>query len=184
MTVSLHHIVIDTHDLPRLARFWSQVLGWRILSEREREVVIGTDVDAAAGICLMPAGDEKSVKNRVHVNLNPGGGRPARRPGSRDQAHPCPRCPACGHRANGRRVVDRAGRSGRQRVLHPPTEADADRLSCCEDPLAAAIILWRTGRCRGDRPPRTPNCPPLSVARTSLSRWQGASADAAFGVDG
>jgi catechol-2,3-dioxygenase len=42
MTVSLHHIVIDAHDLPRLARFWSQVLGWKILSEREREVVIGT----------------------------------------------------------------------------------------------------------------------------------------------
>jgi predicted enzyme related to lactoylglutathione lyase len=73
MTVSLHHIVIDAHDLPRLARFWSQVLGWKILSEREREVVIGTDVNAAVGICLMPAGDEKSVKNRVHLDLNPGG---------------------------------------------------------------------------------------------------------------
>jgi len=73
VTVTLHHIVIDAHDLPRLARFWSQVLGWRILSEREREVVIGTDVDASVGICLMPAGDEKSVKNRVHLDLNPGG---------------------------------------------------------------------------------------------------------------
>ena len=71
MTVSLHHIVIDAHDLPGLARFWSQVLGWKILSEREREVVIGTDVDAPVGIFL-PAGDEKSVKNRVHLDLNPG----------------------------------------------------------------------------------------------------------------
>jgi predicted enzyme related to lactoylglutathione lyase len=73
MTVSLHHIVIDAHDLPGLARFWSRVLGWQILSEREREVVIGTDVDAPVGICLMPAGEEKSVKNRVHLDLNPGG---------------------------------------------------------------------------------------------------------------
>jgi predicted enzyme related to lactoylglutathione lyase len=73
MTVSLHHIVIDAHDLPGLARFWSQVLGWQILSEREREVVIGTGVDAPVGICLMPAGEEKSVKNRVHLDLNPGG---------------------------------------------------------------------------------------------------------------
>ena len=73
MTVSLHHIVIDAHDLPRLARFWSQVLDWKILSQREREIVTGTDTDAAVGICLMPASDEKSVKNRVHLDLNPGG---------------------------------------------------------------------------------------------------------------
>jgi predicted enzyme related to lactoylglutathione lyase len=73
MTVSLHHIVIDAHDLARLARFWSEVLGWKILSEREQEVVIGPDVDAAVGICLMPAGEEKSAKNRVHLDLNPGG---------------------------------------------------------------------------------------------------------------
>ena len=34
MGVAVHHIVIDAHDLPALARFWSQVLDWRILSER------------------------------------------------------------------------------------------------------------------------------------------------------
>src|SRR5215207_6105515 len=50
--VSLHHIVIDAHDLPALARFWGQVLGWRILSEREREVVIGADEGASVGICF------------------------------------------------------------------------------------------------------------------------------------
>ena len=40
MAVSLHHVVIDAHDLPALARFWAQVLGWRILSEQEREAEI------------------------------------------------------------------------------------------------------------------------------------------------
>jgi catechol-2,3-dioxygenase len=43
MAVSLHHVVIDAHDLPVMARFWAQVLGWRTLSERDREVVIGAD---------------------------------------------------------------------------------------------------------------------------------------------
>jgi predicted enzyme related to lactoylglutathione lyase len=28
MPVRLHHIVLDAHDLPRLARFWTQALGW------------------------------------------------------------------------------------------------------------------------------------------------------------
>jgi predicted enzyme related to lactoylglutathione lyase len=72
MTVSLHHIVIDSHDLPRMARFWTQVLGWKVLSEREREIVIGTDEHADVGICFMPVSDEKTVKNRVHLDLNPG----------------------------------------------------------------------------------------------------------------
>ncbi len=72
MPLSLHHVVIDAHDLPGLARFWSQALDWKILSEREREVVIGPADDAAVGICFMPSPDQKSVKNRVHLDLNPG----------------------------------------------------------------------------------------------------------------
>ena len=69
MPVRLHHVVIDAHDLPGLARFWSQALGWKILSEREREVVIGPDETAPVGICFMPVTDVKTVKNRVHLDL-------------------------------------------------------------------------------------------------------------------
>jgi predicted enzyme related to lactoylglutathione lyase len=69
MPASLHHIVIDAHDLPRLARFWADVLAWRILSERDREVVIGPDVTAPVGICFMPVTEPKLVKNRVHLDL-------------------------------------------------------------------------------------------------------------------
>lgn len=69
MPVSLHHIVIDAHDLPALARFWVGALRWRILSEREREVVIGPDENAPVGICFMPVTDRKAVKNRLHLDL-------------------------------------------------------------------------------------------------------------------
>jgi predicted enzyme related to lactoylglutathione lyase len=65
----LHHIVIDTHDLPALARFWAAVLGWQILSERDNEVVVGPEMTAAVGLCFMPVADEKAVKNRVHLDL-------------------------------------------------------------------------------------------------------------------
>jgi predicted enzyme related to lactoylglutathione lyase len=71
MALSLHHIVIDARDLPALARFWAQVLDWRILSEREGEIVIGADVTASVGICFMPVTDKKTVKNRVHLDLGP-----------------------------------------------------------------------------------------------------------------
>ena len=70
MPVRIHHIVIDAHDLPALADFWATALGWRVLSAREREVVVGPDVDAPVGVCFMPAGDtRKTVKNRVHLDL-------------------------------------------------------------------------------------------------------------------
>ena len=69
MPVRLHHIVIDTHDLPRLAQFWTQALGWKVLSEREGEIVIGTDENAPVGICFMPVTDRKTVKNRVHLDI-------------------------------------------------------------------------------------------------------------------
>ena len=69
MPVRLHHIVIDAHDLPTLARFWTQALGWKVLSERENEIVIGTDENAPVGICFMPVTDQKIVKNRVHLDI-------------------------------------------------------------------------------------------------------------------
>ena len=70
MPVHMHHIVIDAHDLSRLARFWAEALGWTVLSTREREVVVGSSVDAPVGLCFMPAGaTTKTVKNRLHLDL-------------------------------------------------------------------------------------------------------------------
>ena len=72
MPVRLHHIVVDAHDLPGLVirqRFWTQAVGWKVLSERENEIVIGTDENAPAGMCFMPTTDPKTVKNCVHLDL-------------------------------------------------------------------------------------------------------------------
>jgi len=70
MPVRVHHIVIDAHDLTVVARFWADALHWTVLSEREQEVVVGPDLDAPIGLCVMPAGGtRKTVKNRVHLDL-------------------------------------------------------------------------------------------------------------------
>jgi predicted enzyme related to lactoylglutathione lyase len=69
MPLRLHHIVLDAHDLPGLARFWAQALRWRILSEREREVIIGPHEAAPIGMCFMPVPDTKTIKNRLHLDL-------------------------------------------------------------------------------------------------------------------
>ncbi len=72
MALTLHHIVVDAHDLPGLARFWAAALHWDVLSERAAEVVIGPDVDASVGMCFMPSPDSKTVKNRLHLDLTAG----------------------------------------------------------------------------------------------------------------
>jgi predicted enzyme related to lactoylglutathione lyase len=69
MPLRVHHIVVDTDDLPGLAGFWSAVLGWQVLSEREREVVIDPEVDAPVGMCFIPVSDRKRTKNRLHLDL-------------------------------------------------------------------------------------------------------------------
>lgn len=69
MPLALHHIVVDAHDLPTLARFWAQALRWQVLSEREREIVIGPHKSAPVGVCFMPSPDQKTVKNRLHLDL-------------------------------------------------------------------------------------------------------------------
>ena len=69
MPVRLHHIVIDAHDLPGLARFWTRALGWQVLSEWENEIVIGTGPNAPVGMSFMPVTELKTVKNRVHLAL-------------------------------------------------------------------------------------------------------------------
>lgn len=71
MAVSLYHIVVDAHDLPALARFWTRVLDWKVLFEAEDEIVIGADEFAMPGMCFVPVGERKAVKNRLHIDLTP-----------------------------------------------------------------------------------------------------------------
>lgn len=35
MAVRLYHHVVDSHDLPLLARFWCQVLDWQVPDAKE-----------------------------------------------------------------------------------------------------------------------------------------------------
>ena len=71
---------MDGHDLRRLADFWCEVLGYRILEEKDGWIEIGdhelTPEEARAGavaptIVFAPVPETKSVKNRVHIDVNP-----------------------------------------------------------------------------------------------------------------
>ncbi|MGW4231603.1 VOC family protein [Streptomyces sp. NPDC004980] len=75
MAVRFYHLVVDAHDPPSLARFWCGVLDWLVLFEDEDEdgdeVVIGADEFAMPGMCFLRVPEEKTVKNRLHIDLAP-----------------------------------------------------------------------------------------------------------------
>jgi len=91
MTSRFTDLVIDAHDLRKLADFWCAVLDYQILAEREGGIAIGPPhmptawapgsaaewkVRARRGpptptIEFVPVPDSKAVKNRVHLDVSP-----------------------------------------------------------------------------------------------------------------
>jgi hypothetical protein len=70
-------VTIDPEDRRRLGQFWAGALGWRVVSDIDEgdylvpQEVVGRD-SAVPGRLLFPCGDQKKVKNRVHLDLRPG----------------------------------------------------------------------------------------------------------------
>jgi hypothetical protein len=76
MEIRLQCVVVDADDCALLARFWSQVLGWRITYESHDEWCIeppeGTPAsDVAPDILFVKVPDRKTTKNRLHFDLRP-----------------------------------------------------------------------------------------------------------------
>jgi predicted enzyme related to lactoylglutathione lyase len=62
-------VVADSNDPSRLARFWAEALGWRIVIDDEHEVEIaGSDTDVNVIFGTVP--EPKSQKNRIHFDLH------------------------------------------------------------------------------------------------------------------
>ncbi len=64
-------VVIDAHDVSRLARWWAEVLDYRIVYEAPDEVVIARDEHTYPGLVFVPVPEDKTIKNRLHIDLNP-----------------------------------------------------------------------------------------------------------------
>ena len=84
MASRLTEISLDCHDPVRLADFWTAALDWVVLNSDDGLVEIGpsrSDDDAlldavrsghvAPTMFLAAVGEEKMVKNRMHLDLSP-----------------------------------------------------------------------------------------------------------------
>ncbi len=64
-------VVVDATDPARLARWWAEVLGYKITFEAPDEVAIARDEHSSPGLVFVPVPEPKQVKNRLHIDLNP-----------------------------------------------------------------------------------------------------------------
>jgi len=64
-------VVVDAVDPGRLARWWAEVLDFRIDFEDPDEVVISADGNGHPAIVFVAVPEAKLAKNRLHLDLDP-----------------------------------------------------------------------------------------------------------------
>lgn len=71
MGSSVYSIAIDCADPRGLASFWEQVLGYERTEDEEDEVAIEPRDGSGNTLLFLKVPDDKKVKNRIHLDLNP-----------------------------------------------------------------------------------------------------------------
>jgi hypothetical protein len=76
MSLRWQCICVDANDPEPLARWWAELLGWRITHTEPDEVVLeppaGSPEDGTSpDILFLRVPEGKSVKNRLHIDLRP-----------------------------------------------------------------------------------------------------------------
>ena len=84
MALRWYTVVVDSHDVPTLSRWWAETLDFVVVYESEDEVTIiprhmptepiedaQTWMRQAQGLVFVPVPEGKTVKNRLHIDLAP-----------------------------------------------------------------------------------------------------------------
>jgi hypothetical protein len=67
-----HNVVVDSVDPGRLARWWAEVLDYRVIDDDDDdEVEIAPTVGGHPSLLFIRVDDPKLGKNRLHIDLNP-----------------------------------------------------------------------------------------------------------------
>jgi catechol 2,3-dioxygenase-like lactoylglutathione lyase family enzyme len=71
MSLVVSQLTVDARDPLALARWWSEVLGWRVVEEDVDEIALQPPGDAATEWLFCRVPEAKQGKNRLHVDLRP-----------------------------------------------------------------------------------------------------------------
>jgi hypothetical protein len=70
MSSRFTELSVDCRDAARIAGFWCAVLGWRVAETEPGLVEIAGD-EPGPTIVFVEVPEPKTVKNRVHIDVNP-----------------------------------------------------------------------------------------------------------------
>ena len=73
MASRLTELVIDCANPARVAEFWAAVLDYQVLQQSDQGVEIGAADGSRPTLTFVPVPDAKTIKNRVHIDVNPTG---------------------------------------------------------------------------------------------------------------
>ena len=73
MTLRVEQLLIDSRDPDALASFWEAVLGWQRVGDGDADEIEIRPPDgvAATPLLFVRVPDDKTVKNRLHLDLRP-----------------------------------------------------------------------------------------------------------------
>jgi predicted enzyme related to lactoylglutathione lyase len=72
MTLRPDTLTFDCADVMRVARFWTDALGWELDPESEPDGALVRDPSGATdGLYFQPVPESKVAKNRLHLDLRP-----------------------------------------------------------------------------------------------------------------
>jgi predicted enzyme related to lactoylglutathione lyase len=74
MSSTLRNVTVDCTNALALARFWAEALGWNVYHDDDPEVLISPQFPRAGDaptMLFIPVPEPRTVKNRVHVDLEP-----------------------------------------------------------------------------------------------------------------
>lgn len=73
MGVRFSELVVDAHDVEKMADFWAAVLGWVRVGDDGGDIEIGDPSGALPTLLFQRVPEGKTVKNRLHLDVSPAG---------------------------------------------------------------------------------------------------------------
>src|SRR5215475_8856193 len=71
MTLRLWSVVIDCKDPHTLGHWWADILNWKVFYESDDEVVVTTPDERHPGLVFGTVPEDKTIKNRLHLDFVP-----------------------------------------------------------------------------------------------------------------
>jgi hypothetical protein len=73
MACRFTELIIDCLDMQRVAAFWAAALGWQVTVSDEEGVEVAGPPGSSPRLVFVPVPEQKSLKNRIHIDVNPVG---------------------------------------------------------------------------------------------------------------